>query len=85
MQSIPEGGELDPAEDLHKYCKKNSPSELSCIDETKERCDRGNEVETVHSGLGGKGPVPLRRPREYVAKEIFVRESWSQGGVGGCA
>jgi len=28
---------------------KNSPSVLSCIDKGTKGCDRGNEVETVHS------------------------------------
>jgi len=34
-------------------------SVLSCKDmRTKEGRDLGNEVGTVHSGLGGEGPVP---------------------------
>jgi len=30
------GGELDPAVDDHRHCKKNSPSVLSCIGEQKK-------------------------------------------------
>jgi len=44
-------GESNPAEGVRKRCMMNSPSVLSCIGKrTKEGCDRGNEVETVHSG-----------------------------------
>jgi len=43
--------ELDPADDVRRRCKKNSPFVLSCIDKrTKQACDRGSEVGTVHSG-----------------------------------
>jgi len=43
------GGE-DPADDVHRRCKKNSPSVLSCTGKrTREGCDRGSEVGTVHS------------------------------------
>jgi len=45
------GGESDSAEDVCRRCMKNSPSFLSCIGKrTKKGCDRGSEVETVHSG-----------------------------------
>jgi len=41
----------DPAECVRRRCMKNSPYFLSCIGKsTKEGCDRGSEVETVHSG-----------------------------------
>jgi len=44
------GGELDPADDVHRR-SKNSPSVLSCIGKkTREGCNRGSEVGTVHSG-----------------------------------
>jgi len=47
----PGGGESDPAEGVRTRCKKNSPSVLSCIGKrTREGCDRGSEVGTVHSG-----------------------------------
>jgi len=57
------GGELDPADDVHRRCKKNSSSFLFCIGKrTKEGCDHGSEVGTVHSGRDGEGPVPLKNP-----------------------
>jgi len=31
---------------------------------TKEGCDRGSEIGTVYSGRSGKGPVPLKKPKE---------------------
>jgi len=44
------GGELDSAKGVRRRCMKNSPSILSWIGKrTKEGCDRGSEVETVHS------------------------------------
>jgi len=41
-------------------------SPLHCIGlRTKEGGDRGSEeVCTVHSGRDGKGPVPLKKPKE---------------------
>jgi len=46
------GGDLDPVEDVRKRCKKNYPSVLSYIDKrTREGCDRGSEVGTVHSDV----------------------------------
>jgi len=43
--------ESDPAEGVHRRGMKNSPSVLFCIGKrTKEGCDRGSEVETVHNG-----------------------------------
>jgi len=51
MQDNPEGGELDPADDVRRRCMKNSPSVLSCIGKrTKEDCDCGSAVGTVPSG-----------------------------------
>jgi len=50
MRDNPEGGELDPVEDVCRHCK-NSPSVLSCIGRrTSEVCDHDSKVETVHSG-----------------------------------
>jgi len=50
MRDSQRGGESDPAEDVRRRCMKNSPSVLSCMGKkTKESCDRGSEVETVHS------------------------------------
>jgi len=49
MQDNPGKGELDLAEDFCRCCK-NSHSVLSCIGKrTREGCDRGSEVETIHS------------------------------------
>jgi len=43
-------GELDLAEGACRHCKKNFPIS-SCIGKmTREGCDRGSEVDTVHSG-----------------------------------
>jgi len=43
-------GNLDPADDVRRRCKKNSSSILSCIDKrTEEGCDRGSEVGIVYS------------------------------------
>jgi len=52
MPENPGGGESDPAEGVRRCCMNNSPSVLSCIGKrTRECCDRGSEVGTVHSGL----------------------------------
>jgi len=49
---------------VRRRCK-NSPFVLSCIGKkTREVCDRGSEVGTVHSGRDGKEPVILRKPKE---------------------
>jgi len=46
--------ELNSAVDVHRRCKKNS-SVLSCMDKrTRESCDRGSEVGTVHSRRDGE-------------------------------
>jgi len=51
MQDSQGGDESDPAEGVRRRCMWNSPSVLSCIGKRiKEGCDRGSEVETVHSG-----------------------------------
>jgi len=50
MRDSPGEGEPDPAEGVRRRCIKIS-SVLSYIDKrTREGCDRGSEVETVHSG-----------------------------------
>jgi len=47
----PGGSESDPAEGVHRRCMKNSPSVLFCVGKRrKERCDRGSNVGTIHSG-----------------------------------
>jgi len=51
MRDSQGGGETDPAEGGRKRCMKNFSSVLSCIGKkTIEGCDRGSEVEAVHSG-----------------------------------
>jgi len=51
MRANPGGGESDPAEDVRRRCKKNSPSVLSYTGKmTREGCDRGSEDGTVYSG-----------------------------------
>jgi len=50
MQDSQGRGETYPAEVVRRRCMKNS-FVLSCIGKRrKEGCDRGSEVETVHSG-----------------------------------
>jgi len=50
MRDSQGGGELDSTEGVHRHCINNSPSFLSCIGKkTKEGCDRGSEVKTVHN------------------------------------
>jgi len=51
MRDSQGGGESDPAEDVRRRYMNNSPSFLSCIGKrSKEGCNRGSKVETVHSG-----------------------------------
>jgi len=69
MRPNPEGGELDPTVDARRRCKKNSLS----IKRTKEGCDRGSKVGTVHSGRDGKHDFLMRRPKKSGKKEICVR------------
>jgi len=83
MRNIPEGGELDTADDVCRRCKKNSSSGLSCIGKrTREGCDRGSEVGTVHNGQDGEGPVPLRKPKEPGRSESCDKIS-SPSGIAG--
>jgi len=50
MWDNPGGGELDLTEGVNRRCMKNSPSVLSCIGKrTREGCNLGNEVGTVHN------------------------------------
>jgi len=51
IQDSQGGGKSDSAEGVHRSCIKNSPSVLFCTGKrTKEGCDRGSKVKTVHSG-----------------------------------
>jgi len=78
MRDPPEEGELDPAVDVRRRCMKNSPSVLSCIDKrTKESCNRGSEVGTVHSVRGEKGPFLLGN-RRNLARENFEKDFFSR-------
>jgi len=55
-----EGGELNPVEGVRRHYKKNF-SVLSCLGRrARGGCDRGSEVEKVHSGQDCKGPVPIK-------------------------
>jgi len=72
MWDYPEEGELDPADGVRRRCNKNSSSV------SKEGCDRGSEVGTVHSGLDGEGPVPLMKPKESGGRESFGKISVSR-------
>jgi len=47
--------EENPAEDVCRRCKKNSPSILSCIGKKIEGCDRGTKVGQFTAGETGKG------------------------------
>jgi len=51
MLDNPEAEELGSADDVRRCCKKNFLYVLSCVGKrTKEGCDRGSEVGTVHRG-----------------------------------
>jgi len=77
-----EGGELVPIESVRRRCKKNAPSVLSCIGKrTREGCDRGNEVRTVHSGQNGKGQF-FREDRRNLAEEGVVKAILSRRVTG---
>jgi len=66
------GGELDPAEDVRRRCKKNSV--ISCIGKrTREGCDHGSEVGQFTAGETDKGQF-LRGNRKNLAEEEVVRK-----------
>jgi len=74
MLDKPEGGELDPADDVRRRCKKNI-SVLSCIGKKiKESCDRGGEVGTVRTGRDGGRSVSLRKSKEYGIRESCEKD-----------
>jgi len=69
MRDNPEGGDLDPADDVRR---KNFSSILSCINKkTKEGCDHGSR--TVHNEQDGKGQF-LRKPKESGKKESYEKD-----------
>jgi len=85
MLDNPEGGELDPAEGVRRRCKKNYLSVLLCIGKrTREGCDRGSEVGTVHSRRDGEVPVPPRKPKESGRRESCEKDFVSTKS-NGCA
>jgi len=72
------GDELNSAEGVRRRCMKNS-SVLSCIVKcTREGCDRGSEVWTVHSGRDGEGPVPPRKLKGSGRRENCEKDFLSQ-------
>jgi len=76
MRDNPEGGESNPAENVCRPYKKNSPSVLSCIDKkTKKGCGYSSEVGTFHNGRNEQGSVPLRKSgrRQSCGKELKER------------
>jgi len=71
VRDNPERGELDPADDVHRRCKKNSSSILSCIKRTREGCDCGSEVGTAHSKQdGGKASSSEETERIWQKREL---------------
>jgi len=76
-------GELDPAVDDHRRCKKNSPSVLTNIDKkTKEGC--GHRIrEILHAVSEARKSQFLLGNRGNLANEIFVKEISSPGGLSG--
>jgi len=82
VRDNPERGVLDAADDVRRRWKKNPSSVLSCIKRTREGCDRGSEVGTVHSEQDGERPVPLRKPKESSKRENcekdFVSKSYNR-------
>jgi len=88
MRDNPEGGELNPAEDVRRRCKCKNSFVLSCIGKrAREDCDRGSEVGTVYNGRDHEGPVPLRNRRnvaeERVVKKVNVSKKSSCLGLAG--
>jgi len=80
MKDNQDRGELDPVHDICRCCNKNSLSVLSCIGKTKEGCDRGSKVGTVHCRQDGEERVPQRKPkvsgrRESCEKDLFSKKS----------
>jgi len=81
MRDNPVGGELDPTEGIRRRCKKHFYFVLNCKGKrTREGCNRGSEVGTVHSRRDGEGLVPLRKPKESAKrgsceKDFFKKSS----------
>jgi len=72
MRDNPGRGEFDPAVDVRRRCKKNSPSVLFCIGKrTKEGCDWGSEVGTVHSGRSGEFSSSVNDTRKIFGTNYY--------------
>jgi len=63
MRDNPEGGEFDPADDVRRFCKKNSFVLFCTGKRSREGCDH------VHSGRAGGGPVSLKKLKESGRRE----------------
>jgi len=75
MKDNPEGGELDLADDAASATRRILPTVSSCIDKrTKEDCDRGSKVGTVHGGRHGEGPVLLRKSKETGRRVSYEKD-----------
>jgi len=75
MRDNPEGEELDAADNVRRRCKETSLSVLSCIvRRTRESCDHGSKVRTVHSGRDGEEPIPLKKPKESGRRESCEKD-----------
>jgi len=49
---------------------------FSCLGKrTKEGANRGSEFGTVQIGRDGKGPVPLRKPKEPQKKRKVINQN----------
>jgi len=86
MRDNPGGeGKLDPAKGIRRRCKKNSPSVSSYRGKrTREGCDRGRKVGTVHSGRNGEGLVPSSKPNKSGRRESCEKDFVSKKSSG-CA
>jgi len=66
----PEGGELDPAVDVRRRCEKNSPSGfLAQTGGQKKTVTVPAKSGQFTAGEVGKGPVSLRKPKEFGKRE----------------
>jgi len=48
---------------LHVHCAHTGKK-------TREGCDRGSEIGSVHNGRDGEGPVPLQKPKESGRRDL---------------
>jgi len=78
MRDNSKRAKLNPAEGAHRRCKKNSSVLSNVGKRTREGCDRGSEVGTVHSGRDREGSVPARKPKESGRKGSCKKDFVSQ-------